>query len=232
MKLFIQEFNDKFINNLSLIEHPNIAIANDNISGNLYGLHYKYDFDTYVFVSSLMTNEIYQYILEFHKSKRIVLYHDIINGQILDTIAQFCINVGKLSSTNIIKIPALINDHIFFNMKKERSKSIPCFIDHAEILDEDLLSVLYPNKKFNIRLFGSALIRHPQNIGLLSERERAEILNDSESCLMIDDLYLPEVLSCGTKILRPKEGNFIEDNSSIITNTETYIQFLIRILQL
>jgi hypothetical protein len=231
MKLFIQEFDDKFISNLSLIEHPNIVIVNDDISGNLYGIHYKYNFDTYVFVSSLMTNEIYQYILEFHKSKRIILYHDIVNDQVLGTISQFCINVGTLDSNNIIKIPTLINDHIFFNMNKQRSKHIPCFIDHVEILDEDLLSVLYPNKKFNIRLFGSSLIRHPQNIGLLSEKDRAEVLNSSESCLMIDDLYLPEVLSCGTKILRPKEGNLIEDKNSIMTNTETYAQFLIRILQ-
>jgi hypothetical protein len=231
MKLFIQEFDDKFINNISLIEHPNIVIVNDEISGNLYSIHYRYNFDTYVFVSSLMTNEIYQYILEFHKSKQIILYHDIINNQVIDTIAQFCINVGTLDSNGITKIPTLINDHIFFNMSKQRSKHIPCFIDHAEVLDEDLLSVLYPNKKLHIRLFGSSLIRHPQNIGLLSEKDRAEVLNASESCLMIDDLYLPEALSCGTKILRPKEGKLIEDETSTIVNTETYAQFLIRILQ-
>ena len=231
MKLFIQEFDDKFISNLSLIENPTIVIANDDISGNLYGMHYKYNFDSYIFVSSLMTNEIYQYILEFHKSKQIILYHYIVNYQVLDTISQFCINIGLFDDNRITKIPTLINDHIFFNMNKQRSKHIPCFIDHAEILDENLLSVLYPNKRFNIRLFGSSLIRHPQNIGLLSEKDRAEILNNSESCLMIDDLYLSEALNCGTKILRPKEGGLIEDKISIITDTETYAQFLIRILQ-
>jgi hypothetical protein len=116
-------------------------------------------------------------------------------------------------------------------MNKKRGKYIPCFIDHTEILEKDLLSVLYPNAKFNIRLFGSSTIKHPQNIGLLSERDRAKILNESESCLMIDNSYLPEALSCGTKILRAKEGNLIEDKTSIITDTETYAEFLIRILQ-
>jgi len=232
MKLFIQEFDDKFISNLSLIEHPGIVIVSDNISGNLYSMHYRYNFDTYVFVSSLMTNEIYQYIVEFHKSKRIILYHDRINTEVPDTAAQFCINIGSFEGNSVTKIPALINDHIFFNMNRQRNKYIPCFIDHAETLEEDLLSVLYPNKKFHIRLFGSSRIRHPQNLGLLSEKDRAEILNESESCLIIDDLYLPEVLSCGTKILRPNKGKLVEDNTCIEENIETYAQFLIRILQL
>jgi len=231
MKLFIQEFDDKFISNLSLIEHPSIAIASDTVTGSLYGIHYKYNFDAYIFISSLMTNEIYQYILEFHKSKQIILYHDIVNDQVLNTISQFCINIGLFDSSSVTKIPTLINDHIFFNMNKKRGKYIPCFIDHTEILEKDLLSVLYPNAKFNIRLFGSSTIKHPQNIGLLSERDRAKILNESESCLMIDNSYLPEALSCGTKILRAKEGNLIEDKTSIITDTETYAEFLIRILQ-
>jgi hypothetical protein len=231
MKLFIQEFDDKFINNLSLIESQNSIIINDSVHDNLYLIHYKYDFDAYVFVSSLLTNEIYQYILEFNKSKRIILYHDIINQQIIDSVAQYCTNISSLDMDGVIKIPTLINEHIYFNMNKQRSKYISCFIDSVETLHEDLLSILYPNKKFNIRLFGSSSIRHPQNVGLLSEQDKSEVLNSSEGFLLIDDLYLPEALSCGTKIFRPKQGELVEDKSSIRTNTETYAQFLTRILQ-
>jgi hypothetical protein len=231
MKLFIQEFDDKFINNLSLIEHQNIKIVNDSVHNNLYLMHYKYDFDAYVFVSSLLTDEIYQYILEFNKSKRIILYHDIINQQAIDSVAPHCTNISSLDINSVIKIPTLINDHIFFNTNKQRNKYLSCFIDNIEILNEDLLSVLYPNKRFSIRLFGSSSIRHPQNLGLLSEKDKSEVLNVSEGCLLIDDLYLPEALSCGTKIFRPKQGDLIEDKTNIIMNTETYVKFLTRILE-
>jgi hypothetical protein len=231
MKLFIQEFEDKFINNLSLIDHENIIIVTDSIHDDLYSIHYKYDFDAYVFISSLMTNEIYQYILEFNKIKKIILYHDTFNENIITALAPFCTNIGALETKDIIKIPTLINDHLFFNSNKQRNDYIPCFIDNVEVLDEDILSVLYPNSKFRIRLFGSSSIKHPQNIGLLSEQEKAEILNESESCLLIDDSYLLETISCGTKVLRPKKGKLIEDKISPVTDVETYVQFLIRILQ-
>ena len=231
MKLFIQEFDDKFINNLSLIEHQNITIVNDSIHNNLYLVHYKYGFDAYVFVSSLLTDEIYQYILEFNKSKHIILYHDIINQQAIDSVAPHCVNISSLDMNSVIKIPPLINDHIFFNTNKQRNKYLSCFIDNIEILNEDLLSVLYPNKKFNIRLFGSSSIRHPQNLGLLSEQDKSEVLNGSEGFLLIDDLYLPEALSCGTKIFRSKQGELVEDKVNMIMNTETYAQFLTRILE-
>jgi len=231
MKLFIQEFEDKFINNLSLIKHKDIDIITDSLDNDLYSMHYRYNFDTYVFVSSLMTNEIYQYILEFNKTKQIIVYHDSINEKLITDLSQYCVNVGASDAKNIIKIPSLINSHIFFNTRKQRNKYISCFIDGDKIPNDDLISVLYPHKKFHIRLFGFSLRKHPQNIGLLSEEEKAKILNESEGYLLIDDSYLPEALSCGVKILRPKDGQLVEDKDRTVIDTETYAQFLIRILQ-
>jgi hypothetical protein len=231
MRLFIQELEDKFINNISLIKHKDIVIVNDDIDNDLYSIHYRYNFDSYVFISSLMTNEIYQYILEFYHTKQIILYHDILNENVISSLANHCINISPLDIQGIIKIPNLINEHIFFNMGKQRQKHIPCFVDNAEMLDENLLNILYPHTKFNIRLFGPPSIKHPQNIGILSEQEKAEILNESESCLLLNDKYIAEALNCGTKILRLKEGLLTEDKTSMPSNTETYAQFLIRILQ-
>lgn len=178
-----------------------------------------------------MTNEIYQYIVEFNSSKKIVLYHDSINKDIIDNLGTYCINIGQRSDTSsIIEIPSLINKHIFFNMNKQRNKYIPCFIDKESDINNDLFSVLYPNKKFNIRLFGPSSVKHQQNVGLLSEQDRAEVLNEAESCLLLDDSYLLEAVSCGTKILRPKDGQLIEDKILLPDNIETYSQFLDRIL--
>jgi len=232
MKLFVQEFDDKFINNISIIESDDLTIINDRIDGNLYHIHYRYDFDAYIFVSSLMTNEIYQYINEFNKSKKIILYHDIIDNNVIDSLSKYCLNIGKKSDKgSMIEIPQLINKHIFFNTNKQRDKYIPCFIDRSSNINDDLLSVLYPNKKFNIRIFGPSSMKHQQNIGLLSEQDRAEVLNKASSCLLVDNLYLPEALSCGTKILRPKDGQLIEDKISLSQDIETYNKFLDRILK-
>jgi hypothetical protein len=233
MKLFVQEFEDKFINNVSLIKSNNFIVVNDEIDGNLYQIHYKYNFDAYIFVSSLMTNEIYQYILEFNTEKKIILYHDRVNADMMEALGKYCVNIGPKSDMDSgLEIPILINNDIFFNTNKKRNKYIPCFIDNASTMNNELYGVLYPNKNFNIRIFGSSSIKHPQNVGLLSEQDRADILNEAESCLLVDDLYLAEAMTCGTKILRPKNGQLIEDTVSLPENIETYGQFLDRILKI
>jgi hypothetical protein len=229
MKLFIQNLNDKFIKNVSLVENNSLVVVTDNIDNNLYQIHYNYDFDAYIFVASLMNKEIYQYILEFNRDKKIILYNDILDWDVFDSLRSFCTHIGEYDIEGMIKLPPLINDHIFFDMKKPRQKHIPCLIDNKEILDNNLLSVLYPEKKFNIRLFGS-LIKHPQNVGFLTEKNKAKILNESESCLVIDNQYLPEIISCGTKVLRAKKGELVPyDIENINLTIETYAHFLNRI---
>jgi hypothetical protein len=56
---------------------------------------------------------------------------------------------------------------------------------------------LYPKKKLPIRLFNNSAIKHPQNLGLLSEENKADILNKAKYCIILNnDDYAIESKLC------------------------------------
>ena len=104
----------------------------------------------------------------------------------------------------IIYIPKnLISTNIYYSDNRHRNKSIVYFAPkQITSLPNDLVKVLYPNTTLPIKIFDSPRIPHPQNLGVLTELDKGELLRNSEYYLTYDlDEYFIEAIECGCKIV-------------------------------
>ena len=226
MKIFIQNTDDKFINNLSLIKDDKHLIACGDIEDNLYQIHYKYGFDCYTFLSSKFNKETFQFILEFGQKIKCFIYHDTLRPEIIETNKGLCKHlVNEKEVDNAIFIPTLVNRDIFTNEKVERCHNISCFIDRLEQIPQNLLGKIYPNSKLDIKLFNNPKIKHPLNIGKLQEKEKAEILNRSKFFLSLDGFYEAEAFCCGAKVLNIESIESLESQTIKVENIQSYQNF-------
>jgi hypothetical protein len=209
MKFFVQEFNDKFINNIIIsLRRMGHEVLSCPVNGDIYRLYHKFNFDHAIFLSSFFTNEIAQFISEFHsKDIKFFIYHNEkeINQDIITHYGSACTSLSYIKNSHCVYIPQLLNEYIYTDTKIKRNDSLCCFIDHINNIPEELEQHLYPNSKLKIRLFNNNKIKHHQNLGLLNEYEKPEILNQSEYFLAIDDYYVNEASSCGCKIVTLSE---------------------------
>lgn len=232
MRLFVQNIDNKFITNLIASSSPNIQIMGGNVSNNLYKIHYNYKFDAYVFVLSLITPEIYQFINEFYTEHRMIIYQDISeNLEIIEKIKDKIICLTEDDNLDYgIKIPVLINDKLFFDHNKtHRLDAIACFIEEKSESIKKLEKILYPNSKDKIHIFSKSL-DHPQNLGPVSEQEKAEILNYYKNYLSIDNYYEAEALSCGANLISIDDDGSYYAPSVNISEAQTYTNFLYQVL--
>lgn len=207
-KILIQKNNDKFINNLEL---TNITFAEKivkNTSGCLYKTYFNYKFSHLVLIYSLLTQEELQFIDDFSSSVCIYVYNDI-NDNIqtkynIHSILQYNKNI---SPNNITIIPTLVNNELFNNKLENHIKNnqIVSFLDKLTALPEELNNYLYPQNKLQIKLFNNDKIIHPQNLGLVSEKDKADILKSSKYYLAITEDYIPEAWACDCKVLTISE---------------------------
>jgi hypothetical protein len=226
MKIFIQNTDDKFINNLSLIKDDENLIACGDIQDNLYQIYYRYGFDCYIFLASKFHKETFQFILEFGQKTKCFIYHDIFRPEIIENNKGLCKHlVNEKGIDNTILIPTLVNREIFNNQKLERFHKISCFIDKIEKIPEQLLKKIYPNSKLEIKLFNNEKIKHPLNIGKLQEKEKAEILNKSEFFLSLDGFYETEAFCCGAKVIDIESVETLESKNISLENVQSYQNF-------
>lgn len=224
MKIFIQYINNKFINNLTNID--NHTIVSGAINSNLYAIHYKYDFDAYIFASVLLNREIEQFISEFYQQKKLFIYHPhTIDDAIVDEYKTYCTNISHTDHKDTVKIPLLINDTTFSNQNLERNNKIICFIDDYFDVPKTLQNVLYPNSKYPIQIVGSK-IKHHQYIGDATESEKAYLLNTCDAYLDIDSNYRTEAVLCGTKIVTIDNDTLKPLEHSIPEQHTTYAKFI------
>jgi len=233
MKFFVQELDDKFINNIVIsLRRMGHQVVSCPISDDLYRTYYKFKFDHAIFVSSLFNMEIAQFISEFHsKDIKFFIYHNEkeINLDILTHFNQACTNLSLIKHKQCIQIPSLVNDYIYVNTKTKKRDHISCFIDQLDNIPEELEEHLYPNSKLKIRLFNNHRIKHHQNLGMLNEFTKPEILNESEYFLSIDNYYSNEALNCGCKVISLSELKNLKSKSKIKTSKKkitTYKNFI------
>jgi len=231
MKVFIQRHDDKFINNLTLsLQSMHIDTYCSDINQDLYRIHHYYPFDTAIFLSSKFNNESAQFISEFYSAKRIkfFVYHDQYNEEIISSFGTAAINLVHVkSSSNSVLIPDLINQFLFNNLKMSRKKNrYAVFLDGLKEIPDNLNDKLYPNTKLNINMFNSQYVQNSQNIGLISEIEKAQILNTYEFFIDINNNYAHEARACGAKVFdidklkeKPKQS---KKNKSV----QTYEEFI------
>lgn len=233
MRIFTQYIDTKFINSLADLQQGDLQIASANILQNLYKIHYVYNFDTYVFCSSLIDSEIHQFITEFAKQKRIVVYHpDIVLDNIISGLPDSCRHISHQENQKTTTIPYLVNSHIFmqYTGSVARRPEILCFLDNYTSIPDHLVSLLYPNSRLPIKVF-SKYIQHPQNLGILNEYEKAQLLNNTQYYLNLDTQYEVEAAMCGAVVVDILNEQTIQPvplNS--LAPYQTYQEFLSELL--
>jgi len=208
MKILVQKFEDKFIRNLLSTKLDGKEFISVSINNNLYENHYAHNFSGYVFIRSLFTPEIEQFIWEFANSLNIIVYHDS------EPDLQFIETYGKITKNiiqnnyddiaNTIKIPSgLINDQIFYaDDNIEKIDEAICFLDNTTVLPGQLIKKLFPNKAIKkIKLFNNPRIPHYQNLGLLTEKEKGELLRQYKFYIDINEQYKLEAAISGCSVI-------------------------------
>lgn len=201
-KLLIQKANNKFINNIDLSTIDFCSKLIIDTTNQLYKIYYKYEFTHAIFVASLFNEEINEFILEFGDIVKIFIYNDISIDFPYKKNISGIIQKDKTESKNkIITLPKLVNHELFNNNHCKKINQVISFLDGIDSIPETLNQYLYPMSKLSLKLFNNERIIHPQNLGLLSEPDKAALLQQSDFYLAISDEYVPEAWACGTKVL-------------------------------
>jgi hypothetical protein len=209
MKIFVQQIDDKFINNLIIsLRKMSYETISTGINNNLYKLDHIHKFNTYVFVSDLFSNEIAQFISEYHNKndKQFFIYYP--SNQQYEELVDFnkvckTLSWNPIQSTDI-RIPEnILNKELFSssdNIHKKNQASV--FLDKcANDIPDQIMNYLYPNTLLPIKMFNNSRIIHHQNLGLLNEFDRSKVLIESAFFIDIDNYYTLEAASCGCDIV-------------------------------
>ena len=232
MKLFVGNIkSNKFMNNIVLNDIRDMQIVSGNYRGKLYGIHQQQKINSYIFDAEFLDKELFQFILQYNNHVKIFLYHRILNKELIEKVPCYHLLHEEYDIGSCIKIPSLVNSHIFYNHQNNNrsSKDFVCFLDSIDGYNE-LNSLLYPNSNFAIKIYGSQK-SHQQNLGTVSEKDKAELLNSHKNYLDLDGLYTNEAVACGCDIytLESIKNNTII-NIKNDTNYESYESFLYKIL--
>jgi hypothetical protein len=209
--LLVQNSKSKFIQSTIYSNIPNVNIIGSNIDNHLYKIYYSHNPTHAIFCANRLTDEIIQFISDFASSKiKCFIYHENLSFEILDKLKDLSvINISSIkikSEYQSVLLPKnLINSQLFYNnpsvVKKE---SIVCFIDNYEIIPESISNYLYPKTNIPIKLFNNNSIAHYQNLGLLDESNKANILQSNKYYVSIPNNkndYSLEASLCGSIVL-------------------------------
>jgi hypothetical protein len=212
-KIFVDYKNNRFINGLIGSQSTQADILHAHINKNIYNAYYALHFDYCIFNLSSLDNELVQFITEYASQIKIFIYFDVKDYTDTSLINSFKDTVYYLipentynyytDYKNVVKVNNnLINEHIFFiNKDTVKDDSICFFLDLCDSVPEQLINKLYPPTKMKIRMYNNPIIKHSQNLGGLSEVDKAYVLNKSSYFINHNDYYLFEAISCGCKIL-------------------------------
>lgn len=228
--LLIQNLNDKFINNLSLCQTNFCHIISADIGGSLYRLYYKYNFSYIILIDSLLDNECFQFIEEFGSDVSVYVYQnsETKNYKRARKIAGVLSYTKHEDGYKVIKIPTLVNHDLYnSNSSIQKIHQIVSFMDKIDHVPEDLEKYLYPQANLPIKLFNNSNIIHPQNLGLLSEKDKALLLERSKYYLAITDDYVAEAWACGCEVLTIDDLDTLKPSTYKHSNAfQPYTNFL------
>lgn len=229
-KLLIQNLNDKFINNLSLCENNFCRTISADIGGAIYQLYYQYDFTHIILIDSLLDNECLQFIDEFGSDVSIYIYKNAKtkNYQKARKISGVLSYTKDDDGYKTIKIPTLVNHDLYnSNSSIKKINQIISFMDKIDNIPEAIEKYLYPQTNLQIKLFNNNNIIHPQNLGLLSEKDKALLLQRSQYYLAITEDYVAEAWACGCKVLTADDLDTLEPSTYRRSNAfQPYTNFL------
>lgn len=233
MKLFISYNNSKFIKNVLNNDVEGLEILSSPYSGYLYKLQQQYHINSYIFSLEDLNQEVLQFISEYSHRLKIFIYHYQTNISLIQKLSHCQHLVHDTHDlSNAINIPNLVNTNIFYNqhISNRSNNSLICFIDNNNECYNRLYNYLYPNKKYKIKIYGS-VFKNPQNIGYVSEQDKADLLNKNINYLSLDDDYTQEALICDCNIYTLDSlDNNQAINHTLASKYETYSSFITKIL--
>lgn len=220
--ILVQSGDLKFIQNLCETNIENTKIYQNTFDNKLYGLYFLNKPSHIVFIAEKIDRECLQFIRDYGEQTRVFIYHQNLKERVDFSIyPNFCSHMVHdteqrvLSVDNLIVIPNnLLNDQIYFPQNKNRdSKIVYFFPRNTQRVPDYLQSLLYPNSKLPILTFHSIHAPNYQNMGIVTEKDRGDILRSNEYYLTFDnDQYIEEAIACGSKIITPPEAkNYIEE---------------------
>ena len=205
-KLLIQYTNNKFINNiqLSTIDFCDTLIV--DTKSQLYKIFYEHQFTHILFIGSLLGAEEIQFIKEFGKQTNIYIYNDRTMSIPDNLPVKGILQHNRMSSSyKTINIPILVNNEIFYKPQTnyEKKSKIITFLDNIQSIPAELNEYLYPDTRINIPivLLNNPNIIHPQNLGVVSEIDKANMLRDHKYYLALNEDYVPEAWACDSIVL-------------------------------
>lgn len=224
-RIIIQNTDQKFLNHIALSKLSDTCdIYQINVHNAIYEIFYKLNPKLFILDALTITKEIYQFVEEFKDTIKICIYHQNASCNKILSID----NVTHLidydihnidASKNIIRVPILLNKHLYENIHN-KNQQIVCFLDNTNHIDEKLASLLYPQSKQKILMYHNKNIQHPQNMGMVSEKEKVQILRNSSHYLCINGLYLYDAVAAGCHVHTISD---IQNNQNIFDiKTERY----------
>jgi hypothetical protein len=231
MRLLVQQDNSKFLNNIAITKLNNTDMISSPVSNNIYSLYYTYKFEAVIFSAEQVTDEIKQFIAEFFDNIQIFIYHQYKqpNPTFLKefkSLKHLCHKPQKYCIT----IPLLLNNQIFNrdSSKYNKTESIIGFLDNLTEIPANLQKILYPHSKQQIKLYNNSNINHPQNLGMLTEGEKADILYASKYYLGLEDNYALEASIAGCDIFMLSDsGAMLPKKNTKIPAHITYEEFIL-----
>lgn len=240
--ILIQQSFEKFLQNCSSTSFDNVITIDIAIGNNLYQTFFKHKPEYCLFSANAISNEVLQFCQDYSNSTNIFFFHQqntsyeqfrtSIN---LSNIYHIGYNIG-----DVILPKLLINDQLFYCSNQNKNDGIICFMDGFDALPNKLLDLLYPNTNMPIKLFNCPNIKHYQNLGILTEKDKASVLQTHKYYLDLKQdtpyNYNTEAIICGAL---PVSVDDLLDNRyqslvvSKITETPiTYSNFLRDIFKL
>lgn len=172
----------------------------------LFDTHHKVKPDIIVLPSNEYTQEFHDYITEYHRRVKIILFTNnlVINTKIID----FWNNTGSIiiskkefypekQPQQLISYDNLYDDDIYKNLKQLRNDKIAVYLSNDDDKNHTILDeILYPNSTIPLCLFNSISFKHEQNLGLLTPADSCKILNTYKALIDIDDRFSLEASAC------------------------------------
>lgn len=205
---------------LSVLDKNAVSIHATNLHNNIFDTTYLYKPDILLYPMIEYTQEIHNYIENYHNKQKIILYIDMIldNTDLIRYLSHTdCLfivknNTTKIDSNKIIPFDYLYDDNLYFRLPNtSRNNKIAVSLSNDNIKNKNILeSYVYPNKcEYPIVLFNNPEFKHPQNIGTYNEPDLNYVLNTYGYFIDIDREFELEAAATNIAWLSG-EDNFIE----------------------
>jgi hypothetical protein len=230
--IFINYTNNRFTNS---IISSDVNFATTNLEGNIYEIYYQSNMDFFIFNLSNIDYSVSEFINEFYQQKSIAIYidtedskyieyiHSIINNDRIKLIIPESIENKFDSSNKIIFYDYVINTKLFYDTNSTKYNDYVCFLDNVKTIPTEINNNLYPNTQYKIKLYNNPDLSHPQNLGILTEIDKAEILKASKTFIAINNHYVYEARACGCRLVNEKMKNINIDNIKTV-DIEDFIE--------